>query len=68
MNIPVDSLDTILQAATETGAVITIPGLLHWLGRESVTPDADFRASVDGGFTESFEDYCTRISRTEAAS
>jgi len=60
------SLDAILAAASETGAVVTVPGLLDWLGYSPRTVDADFKASLDGGFTESFEDYCTRISRTEA--
>lgn len=61
----VDSLGTVLDAAAETGAVVQIPGIAHWLYGEHPA-DADFRASLDGGFTESFEDYCTRISRTEA--
>ena len=60
------SLDAILAAASETGAVVTIPGLLNWLGRDPHASEKDFRASVDGGFTESFEDYCTRISRRAA--
>jgi len=65
---PVDSFDAILAASVETGGVITVPGLLDWLGRETGTPDTDFKASLDGGFTESFEDYCTRISKAEATS
>lgn len=65
---PVDSLGVVLAAASETGAVVTIPGIAAWLGCEHPAIDADFRASLDGGFTESFEDYCARISRTEAAS
>lgn len=63
----VDSLDTLLEAASETGAVVAIPGLLHWLGRETSTPDPDFTASIDSGLTEGYEAYCERISRTEAA-
>lgn len=59
----VDSLGVVLDAAAETGAVVNIPGLLHWLGRDPAVETADYRASLDGGFTESFEDYCTRISR-----
>lgn len=59
-------LDALLEAATETSAVVSLPGLLHWLGREPQPIDLDFKASLDGGFTESFEDYCARISRTEA--
>lgn len=61
------SLDAVLAAASETGAVVSIPGLLHWLGRDRHDIDPDFRASVDGGFTESFEAFCERISRTEAS-
>jgi hypothetical protein len=64
MTIPVDSLDTLLEAASETGAVVAIPGLLHWLGRE--TPDTDFTASIESGLTEGYEAYCERITRTEA--
>lgn len=63
----VDSLGTVLDAAAETGSVVQIPGIAHWLYGERPV-DADYRASIDGGFTESFEDYCARISRTEAAS
>lgn len=65
---PTDPFDAILAASVETGGVITVPGVAAWLGRGSDTPDPDFTASLDGGFTESFEDFCTRISRTEAAS
>lgn len=60
------SIESLLAAASETGAVVAIPGLLSWLGRDSHASEADFRASVDGGFTESFEDYCTRISKEPA--
>jgi hypothetical protein len=59
----VDSLDSILEAASETGAVVAVPGLLNWLGRKPHTVDPDFKKSIDGGFTESFEDYCQRISK-----
>lgn len=62
----VDSLGTVLDAASETGAVVQIPGITRWLYGQQ--PDSDYRASLDGGFTESFEDFCARISRTEAAS
>lgn len=61
------SLDAVLAAASETGAVVTIPGLLNWLGRSAEQEKADYQASIDGGFTESFEDYCTRISSKEAS-
>lgn len=63
----VDSLGTVLDAASETGAVVRIPGLTHWL-YSAEQEGADYRASLDGKFTESFEDFCARISRTEAAS
>ena len=62
MTAPAPSLDALLAAAAETGAVIAIPGLLNWLGRERST-DPDFTASVDDGFTESYEAYCTRTSK-----
>lgn len=68
MTAPADSLDTILEAASETGAVVAIPGLLHWLGYRPRTVDPDFQASIDLGLTEGYEAYCERISRTEAAS
>jgi hypothetical protein len=45
---------------------LVVPGLASWLGRETAPDDTDFHASLDGGFTESFEDYCDRISRAEA--
>lgn len=47
-------------------STLVVPGLLNWLGVKPHTPEPDYTASIDGGFTESFEDYCTRISRTEA--
>lgn len=64
MTAPAPSMDALLAASAETGAVITVPGLLNWLGRARAT-DPDFTASIDGGFTESYEDYCTRISSKE---
>jgi hypothetical protein len=45
---------------------VILPGLLSGLGITPRTPDPDFKASVDGGFTESFEDYCQRISQLDA--
>ena len=42
---------------------VKVPGLLNWLGREPGPVDPDFKASIDSGLTESFEDYCTRISQ-----
>ncbi|MFI1928294.1 hypothetical protein [Streptomyces sp. NPDC020377] len=46
---------------------VIVPGLLTALGITRRV-DPDFQASIDGRFTESFEDYCTRISQKEAAS
>ena len=61
-----DSLAALLNAAAETGATIAVPGLLDWLGVKPRTADSDFQASIDGGFTESFEAYCDRISKADA--
>ena len=63
----IDSLGTVLDAASETGAVVQIPGITRWL-YDAEQERADYRASLDGGLTESFEDVCARISRTEATS
>jgi hypothetical protein len=46
--------------------VLAVPGLNDWLGVARPAVDPDFQASIDGGFTESFEDYCNRISKEEA--
>lgn len=46
---------------------VIVPGLLTGLGITRRV-DPDYQASIDGGFTESFEDFCQRISRQEAAS
>lgn len=46
---------------------VIVPGLLSGLGITKRPVDPDFRASLDGGFTESFEDYCTRISQKPVA-
>lgn len=61
-----DSFGVVLAAASETGAVVTIPGLLHWLGQEQRPVDPDFKASIDAGFTESYEAFCARISKEPA--
>lgn len=53
------------EPATALEAVIgaprlIVPGLNAWLGK------TDFQQSVDSGLVESFEDFCTRISKEEA--
>jgi hypothetical protein len=62
----VDQLGTVLAAASETGALVTVPGVAAWLGRETAPDDTEFMASLIGGFTETFEDFCERISKQEA--
>jgi hypothetical protein len=47
-------------------APVIVPGLLRALGVTRVDPDPDFQKSIDGGFTESFEGYCQRITRLDA--
>lgn len=51
-----------LPPMPEDAPPVIVPGLLGWLGLDR-TPDPDFQASVDGGFTESFEAFCERISK-----
>lgn len=46
-----------LPAMPDTAAPLIMPGLLHSLGL------TDYQKSIDSGLTESFEDYCTRISK-----
>lgn len=55
-----------LDAVVGSRSVVAIPGLLAWL--DSGTPKAEpgYGQSVDDGFTETLEEFCTRI--TEAAS
>lgn len=53
------SLDAVLAAASETGAVVTIPGLLSWLGIKSASQTADAE--------ETYEDYLNRISQEATA-
>jgi len=62
----VDQLGTVLAAASETGAPLTVPGVAAWLGHETDPDDTEFMASLAGGFTETFEDFCNRISKQEA--
>jgi hypothetical protein len=50
---------TALPAMPETAAPLIMPGLLSGLGL------TDYQQSIDSGLTESFEDYCTRISEGE---
>ncbi|MFD8771352.1 hypothetical protein [Streptomyces sp. NPDC059916] len=46
--------------ALEAGFLI-VPGINRWLGK------SDFQQSLDSGLTESFEDFCNRISKQEAS-
>lgn len=62
----VNSLAGVLDPACETGAVIAVPGIAALLGREQAPDDTEFMASMVGGFTESFEDFCERISKQGA--
>ncbi len=62
----VDSLAGVLDPASETGAVIAMPGIAAWVGRETAPDDTEFVASLVGGFTETFEDFCERISKQDA--
>jgi hypothetical protein len=62
----VDHLGTVLAAASETGAALTVPGVAAWVGRETAPDDTEFIASLVGGFTETFEDFCDRISKQDA--
>jgi hypothetical protein len=45
---------------------LDLPPMPAELGITRRQPDPDFTASVDGGFTETFEAYCDRISKQEA--
>jgi len=51
---PVDGLGVILAAASETGAVVTVPGLAAWLGWTPTEPDD----SVD-----SYDAYLERLTQ-----
>jgi hypothetical protein len=55
---PVDSLAVVLNAAAETGAVVTVPGLAAWLGWEPPQPDG----SVDpyGAYLEGLSQRAVR--------
>lgn len=57
-----------LPPMPEDAPPVIVPGLLAALGITRRPVDPDFQLSVDGGFTESFEAFCERISRTETAS
>lgn len=52
-----------LPPMPDTADPVIVPGLLAALGLTRRPVDPDYQASLDGGFTESFEDYCTRISK-----
>ncbi|GAA4823796.1 hypothetical protein [Streptomyces ziwulingensis] len=45
---------------------VILPGLLSGLGLAPRTVDPDFQASIDSGLTETFEDFCQRISKAAA--
>lgn len=45
-----------LEAALDAGFLI-VPGINRWLGK------TDFEQSIESGLTETFEDYCARISK-----
>jgi hypothetical protein len=57
-----------LPPMPEDAPPVIVPGLLAALDLVRRPVDPDFQASIDGRFTESFEDFCERISRTETAS
>jgi hypothetical protein len=52
-----------LPAMPADGDPVIVPGLLSGLGITRRKVDPDYQASIDSGFTESFEDYCQRISK-----
>jgi hypothetical protein len=56
-----------LPPTAEDAAPVILPGLLTALGITQRTADPDFQASIDSKLTESYEDYCDRISKAEAA-
>ncbi|WP_328336828.1 hypothetical protein [Streptomyces violaceus] len=50
------------EAAVDLAALppsVVVPGIAGWLGR------ANYERSIDTGLTESFEDFCERISKKE---
>lgn len=59
--MPVDSLGAVLEATAETGKPIVIPGLLAWLDSGQPQTSPDYGQSVDDNFTETLEEFCTRI-------
>lgn len=38
---------------------LIVPGIASWVGK------SDYQQLIDDGHTESFEDFCDRISKTE---
>lgn len=44
--------------ALDAGFLI-VPGINRWLGK------SDYQQSIESGLTETFEDYCARISEGE---
>jgi hypothetical protein len=52
-----------------TAPPVVLPGLLTGIGvRPSTYAQSDFQQSLDDGFTETYEEYCARITKKEAAS
>jgi len=54
-----------LPPMPEDAPPVIVPGLLTALDLVRRPADPDFQASIDGCFTESFEDYCQRISKEQ---
>jgi hypothetical protein len=48
---------------------LAAPGLNAWLGKsdDQQPRKTDFQQSLDSGLMESFEDFCTRISKKEGS-
>lgn len=55
------SLD--LPPTPATADPVIVPGLLSGLGILPRRTDPDFQQSIDEGLTESFEEFCQRISQ-----
>ncbi|MFJ8929312.1 hypothetical protein ACIRLA_22305 [Streptomyces sp. NPDC102364] len=59
---------TALESVIGTPRLI-VPGVNAWLGEtdDQQPRKSDFQQSLDDGFTETFEDFCTRISKEETS-